>query len=496
MKELSIEQKAIRYDEAIKKVNDYYEGKTKIYSDVDETLDYLFPELKESEEERIREDIIRVFKGELNYTSKEDANKFIAWLEKQGEQKQPTKYTLEQAAYIFLDALSDTPYNNKPVTDAQVITRELLKFLSDVYSYNPNAINEQKPTDTVDPKFKAGDWIITNKNHIWYVDETPETISYLYRLINQYGKVEVAEFEVVDKKARLWTIQDAKDGDILLSPSTSEGDKECPFIFKEIDKSGIVRFHAALLQGEDIKIADGITNVIGYANAGYHTLATKEQRDTLMKAMADAGWEFDFEKKELKKIEEEFNGEDYGIDSLYHAQRILEKTLGKVDGYQSDDGILDHKCAIAAVNKLYKQKPAKWSEEDERLMVLSRKFLDDAKHIDYGEFEHKKEIEECMDWIRNLKERVQFEQKWGKKDEEMMKYFNEVLDYAFKNWSKFGGKATSALEWLELLKDRCIWKPSKEQIIALRWILNNIPYCSYKEEISGLLDQIKKLREE
>lgn len=30
--------------------------------------------------------------------------------------------------------------------------------------------------------------------------------------------------------------------------------------------------------------------------------ATKEQRDILFKAMADAGYEFDFEKKELMKI--------------------------------------------------------------------------------------------------------------------------------------------------------------------------------------------------
>ena len=37
------------------------------------------------------------------------------------------------------------------------------------------------------------------------------------------------------------------------------------------------------------------------------------------------------------------------------------------------------------------------------------------------------------------------------------------------------------------------WKPSDEQIIALRWVLNNIPYNKHKEEISGLLDQIKDL---
>ena len=62
---------------------------------------------------------------------------------------------------------------------------------------------------------------------------------------------------------------------------------------------------------------------------------------------------------------EEYDGEDYGIDSLWHAKNILEKTLGEVEGYQTDDGILDHKCAISFIDKLYKQKPAEWSDEDE-----------------------------------------------------------------------------------------------------------------------------------
>ena len=38
----------------------------------------------------------------------------------------------------------------------------------------------------------------------------------------------------------------------------------------------------------------------GHGKKGVYP-ATKEQRDTLIKAMADAGYTFDFEKKELKK---------------------------------------------------------------------------------------------------------------------------------------------------------------------------------------------------
>lgn len=53
------------------------------------------------------------------------------------------------------------------------------------------------------------------------------------------------------------------------------------------------------------------------------------------------------------------NGEDYGIDGLYHAIRILEITVGEVTGYQSDDGILEHKTAINAVKELYEKQGEK-----------------------------------------------------------------------------------------------------------------------------------------
>lgn len=47
--------------------------------------------------------------------------------------------------------------------------------------------------------------------------------------------------------------------------------------------------------------------------------------------------------------------------------------------------------------------------------------------------------------------------------------------------------------WKQLDFKPQIWKTSEEQIVALRWVLNNVPYNKHKEEISGLLDQIKDL---
>ena len=100
MKELSIEEKARRYDEAIKIAKSNYETIVQMDEDctfakegIVNTFHRMFPELKESEDERIRKWLIgyfnqyiidgmpQVFGNGLNVKD------VIAWLEKQGEQK-------------------------------------------------------------------------------------------------------------------------------------------------------------------------------------------------------------------------------------------------------------------------------------------------------------------------------------------------------------------------------------------------------------------------
>ena len=78
--------------------------------------------------------------------------------------------------------------------------------------------------------------------------------------------------------------------------------------------------------------------------------------------------------KEQKPIELP-KSEDYGIDGLYAALDILQKTLGEVEGYQTDDGFLEHKCAISAVKELYEQQPA---ESD---VIKGGDFISDGKRV-------------------------------------------------------------------------------------------------------------------
>lgn len=104
MKELSIKEKAERYDELLKKLR-----KAKVDNDVcDEryccVIDDIVPELKDSEDERIRQRIIHALHGDVLEMS--EIKEAIGWLEKQGEKKSADKVELDAhktAAWIEED---------------------------------------------------------------------------------------------------------------------------------------------------------------------------------------------------------------------------------------------------------------------------------------------------------------------------------------------------------------------------------------------------------
>ena len=82
MKELSIEQKAKRYDEAIKLAKDSFN-----YPDYPGFIraDVVFPEIKESEDERIRKELIDYHRSMAAQADDYVHEVWIAWLEKQND---------------------------------------------------------------------------------------------------------------------------------------------------------------------------------------------------------------------------------------------------------------------------------------------------------------------------------------------------------------------------------------------------------------------------
>lgn len=104
MKELSIEEKAKRFDEAIEELRGLLDGIHEEKCDImEDDIVRIFPELKESEDEKIRNVLVDYFK---RYKEQEECgiktfygiptDNIIAWLEKQGEHKPADKeYTFK-----------------------------------------------------------------------------------------------------------------------------------------------------------------------------------------------------------------------------------------------------------------------------------------------------------------------------------------------------------------------------------------------------------------
>jgi len=95
MKELSIEEKAKRYDEAIERAEKWRNAPNvdKIPTFANRVIDEIFPEFEENEDKRIRKEIIDFLElPHPQFVGKRDHKTWITWLEKQGEQK-PNPYS-------------------------------------------------------------------------------------------------------------------------------------------------------------------------------------------------------------------------------------------------------------------------------------------------------------------------------------------------------------------------------------------------------------------
>ena len=116
MKELSIEEKAKRYDQAIERAESIYNETAIPSATIKGTCTYIFPELKESEDEKIRKDIISylaLYKDAIG----EDYESWIAWLEKQSEQKYIPKYKMG-------DYVKNTNYKGDPIYEIIYMDKE------------------------------------------------------------------------------------------------------------------------------------------------------------------------------------------------------------------------------------------------------------------------------------------------------------------------------------------------------------------------------------
>ena len=114
-----------------------------------------------------------------------------------------------------------------------------------------------------------------------------------YTLVGCDGSVITRPIQDVDRLASAFTIQDAKDGDILAC-------NEEILLFKSYSAQERISLYC-WYNGQTNNFHNKEVVDVSLNKRNKIFPATKEQRDALMKAMNDAGYEWNAEKKELKK---------------------------------------------------------------------------------------------------------------------------------------------------------------------------------------------------
>ena len=152
--------------------------------------------------------------------------------------------------------------------------------------------DETKTLDKLENQvFHEGDWIISPVLGTAHIIGTNDSNEYQLEYID--GKQKFSSIDYVNYAYYNWIIEDAKDGDVLAC-------NEEILLFKSYSVQGRISLYCWY---------NGQTNnfhskeIIDTSLNKRHKIfpANKEQRDTFMKAMNDAGYEWDADKKELKK---------------------------------------------------------------------------------------------------------------------------------------------------------------------------------------------------
>lgn len=155
---------------------------------------------------------------------------------------------------------------------------------------------EEKSTDKVEPKFHEGEWVVDGCGYVWKIELI---LNQFYVLEGVEGDLSQPTIEWVDLTFHLWTIKDAKDGDVLVNVGYKR-----PFIYKGcLDPNHPDSPVAYCGIDSEGYFCRGGDNFDHWWTEEKVQPATKEQRDLLFAKMKESGWEWDDEKKELKKIE-------------------------------------------------------------------------------------------------------------------------------------------------------------------------------------------------
>ena len=323
----------------------------------------------------------RLYRRNQYHTLKREGNQ--VWLEKQGESikiKKGKNYLCTKThKYAGVEWIEGVKYyspedyslvNQGCTCYCPKYSEEDHNNLFEEVKYD-GCVENKMSTNKVKPKYKVGDWIVNKLGDSWHIDSFDKKN---YQVSDGKGNYNYFSISKQDEM-HLWTIQDAKKGDVLVH-------NDCTFIFMGIEK-GIVK-------GLCPELCNSISNFGETEYDNDYQPATKKQRDTLFAAMKAEGYEWDVENNLLKSNLTEFE------DAVKDMMNTYRDAIGAND--ITTEEVKKHAAYLLS---LIPYKSAKWSKEDE----------ENFNDIDILLFEDKNMPKEkywkMINWIKSLKQRIE-----------------------------------------------------------------------------------------
>lgn len=230
----------------------------------------------------------------MNYYIQGDAanaDKINAAFEELGCDTTGLKFNVEGGFYYTHDGRINLAYGN---------------FLINLIKTHPDYKELELP---VEPKFKKGDWIACDADSFTLSIKSVKDGNYYF---HQGASLPIKD---IDEHYHLWTIQDAKDGDVLAINWHEDNDSwEKIIIFKNYHAKGVkgltkepcVEGYGNTFKNGKLAINEEVPY---YSKTWTDNLqpATKEQRNLLFQKMKENGCEWDADKKELRKIKPHYD---------------------------------------------------------------------------------------------------------------------------------------------------------------------------------------------
>lgn len=292
MKELTIEQKAKRYDKAINI------AKSKIKNDKDhilyeEDIIEIFSELKEKTDEEMIQKLISVCHLYYGEGVNAERDECLEWLEKQSKNKPIERKEFISIPFGAFD--SELIEETLTIPDGCVATIEGNRIhIKREYKTATEAIKEEKVDNSnkIEPKFHKDDWVVRKDGKNFC---NGSKFAKIIKIDTTMYQIDCDSW-LYEDEMKLWYISDAKNGDVLINSDNK------PFIFNGWIDELSVGAHCGLNIVNEFTISNSRCNWTSNKNI---KPATEKQRKTLFDEMKLLGWVWNTETKELNKLDKD-----------------------------------------------------------------------------------------------------------------------------------------------------------------------------------------------